>query len=195
MCEAGCFFRSSEEVDYADIQHEFYPLTAEFGDPKANFDDGFMFSMGLMRPQSRGRVSLRSADPSVYPSIVYNYFASESDRRAMMNGLRLTREIAAQNAFNGLSRGEIEPGFELKSDTEILAWLRQNVSTEYHPSSTCRMGVGGDSVTNGEGFVHNTEGLRVIDASIMPHNVTANLNAPVIMMAEKISSMITSQKN
>ncbi len=190
MCEAGCFFRSSDEVDYADIQHEFYPLTAEMGDPNANFDDGFMFSMGLMRPQSRGRVSLKSADPSIYPSIVYNYFASEKDRRAMINGLRLTREMAAQKAFNGLRLDEISPAPDVTTDGEILAWLRSSASTEYHPCSTCRMGIGDDSVTNGEGLVHATEGLRIVDASIMPHNVTANLNAPVIMIAEKISDMI-----
>ncbi len=190
MSEAGCFFRSSEEVEYADIQHEFYPLTAEMGSQGANFDDGFMFSMGLMRPNSRGQVSLRSADPSNYPSIVYNYFASERDRKVMINGLRLTREMAKQEAFDGLRRHEIAPGSDVTSDKEILAWLRSNVSSEYHPCSTCRMGASENSVTNGEGFVHETDGLRVVDASIMPHNVTANLNAPVIMIAEKISDMI-----
>jgi choline dehydrogenase len=190
MCEAGCFFRSSDSADYADLQHEFYPLTAEMGAPEANFDDGFMFSMGLMRPESRGHVALKSADPAAHPAIVFNYFAAERDRRVMIDGFHRTREMASQPAFEGLRQGEIAPGPDARSDEEIMAWMRQVVSTEYHPCSTCRMGTGEDSVTDGEGRVHETEGLRVVDASIMPHNVTANLNAPVIMIAEKLADAI-----
>ncbi|MGE0653725.1 MAG: choline dehydrogenase, partial [Alphaproteobacteria bacterium] len=190
MCEAGCFFRSSDAADYADIQHEFYPLTAEMGNPEANFDDGFMFSMGLMRPDSRGQVTLKSADPAEHPAIVFNFFATERDRRIMIDGVRRTREMAAQRAFDGLRQGEIAPGTDVQSDDAIMAWLRSAASTEFHPCSSCRMGVGEDSVTDGEGRVHETEGLRVVDASIMPHNVTANLNAPVIMMAEKLADVI-----
>jgi len=190
MCEAGCFFRSSDAANYADIQHEFYPLTAEMGNPEANFDDGFMFSMGLMRPQSRGHVALKSADPMAHPAIVFNYFATERDRRIMIDGLRRTREMAAQRAFDGLRQGETAPGPDIRSDDEIMAWMRSVASSEYHPCSSCRMGIGEDSVTDGEGRVHETEGLRVVDASIMPHNVTANLNAPVIMIAEKLADVI-----
>jgi choline dehydrogenase len=193
MCEAGCFFRSSDSADYADIQHEFYPLTAEMGAPEANFDDGFMFSMGLMRPESRGHVALKSADPTQHPAIVFNYFASERDRRIMIDGLHRTRAMASQRAFDGVRQGETAPGRDVRSDEEIMAWMRAAVSTEYHPCSTCRMGVSEDSVTDGEGRVHETEGLRVVDASIMPHNVTANLNAPVIMIAEKLADVIRGQ--
>jgi choline dehydrogenase len=190
MCEAGCFFRSSDSADYVDLQHEFYPLTAEMGDPKANLDDGFMFSMGLMRPESRGHVTLKSADPREHPAIVFNYFAIERDRRIMIDGVRRTREMAAQRAFDGLRQGEIVPGPDVQSNDEIMGWMRSTASTEYHPCSSCRMGVGEDSVTDSEGRVHETEGLRVVDASIMPHNVTANLNAPVIMIAEKLADVI-----
>ena len=188
--KAGCFFRSSDSADYPDIQHEFYPLTAEMGNPDANFDDGFMFSMGLMRPESRGHVTLKSADPATHPAFVFNYFATERDRRIMIDGLRRTREMAAQRAFDGLRQGEIAPGPDIQSDEEIMAWMRSVVSSEYHPCSSCRMGVREDSVTDGEGRVHETEGLRVVDASIMPHNVTANLNAPVVMIAEKLADAI-----
>jgi len=191
MCEAGCFFRSSDSADYADIQHEFYPLTAEMGDPEANFDDGFMFSMGLMRPESRGHVTLKSADPGEHPAIVLNYFATERDRRIMIDGVRRTREMAAQRAFDGLRQDEISPGADVQSDDEIMGWMRSAASTEYHPCSSCRMGLREDSVTDSEGRVHETEGLRVVDASIMPHNVTANLNAPVIMIAEKLADAIS----
>jgi choline dehydrogenase len=190
LCEAGCFFRSSDAADYADVQHEFYPLTAMMGEAEANFDDGFMFSMGLMRPESRGAVTLKSADPTRPPAFVFNYFTAERDRRVMIDGLRRTREMAAQRAFDGMRRGEIMPGPDAQSDAEIMGWMRSAVTTEYHPCSSCRMGVSEHSVTDGEGRVHETEGLRVVDASIMPHNVTANLNAPVIMIAEKLADAI-----
>lgn len=190
LCEAGCFFRSSDTAAYADIQHEFYPLTAMMGEREANFGDGFMFSMGLMRPESRGHVALKSADPVAHPAIVLNYFAAERDRRIMIDGLHRTREMAAQRAFDGMRQRETAPGPDIRSDEEILAWMRSVASSEYHPCSSCRMGVREDSVTDGEGRVHETEGLRVVDASIMPHNVTANLNAPVIMIAEKLADVI-----
>jgi choline dehydrogenase len=135
-------------------------------------------------------VTLKSADPTAHPAIVFNYFATEWDRRIMIDGLHRTREMAAQRAFDGLRRGEVAPGPDIQSDEEIMAWLRSVASTEYHPCSSCRMGIGEDSVTDGEGRVHETEGLRVVDASIMPHNVTANLNAPVIMIAEKLADVI-----
>lgn len=190
MCETGCFFKSSDDAEYADLQHEFYPITAEMGEPESNFDDGFMFSMGLMRPESRGSVTLKSANPEEHPKLVYNFFASHNDRRVMINGLKRTREMASQQAFDLLRNEELSPGSDIVSDKDILAWLKATASSEYHPSSTCRMGLGDDSVTDPAGKVHNTEGLRIIDASIMPHNVTANLNAPVIMMAEKLSDEI-----
>lgn len=194
LCETGCFFRSSEAADYADLQHEFYAMTADMGAAERNVAEGFMFSMGIMRPESRGRVRLASADPVRPPSILYNYLASESDRRVMIEGVKRTREMAAQPAFDGLRVLEIAPGPEVQSDGEILAWLAAAGSTEYHPTSTCRMGRGEDSVVDATGRVHETEALRVVDASIMPRNVTANLNAPVIMLAEKLSDAIAGQK-
>ena len=190
LCETGCFFRSSDKADYADLQHEFYPMTAMMGEAEANFGDGFMFSMGLMRPESRGHISLTSADPTKHPAIVMNYFDAEKDRRVMTDGLRHTREMALQRAFDGLRQCEIAPGPDVQTDDEIMNWLRHAATTEYHPCSTCRMGVNEDSVTDSAGRVHQTEGLRVVDASIMPHNVTANLNAPVIMIAEKLADAI-----
>ena len=190
LCETGCFFKSSDGVDYADLQHEFYALTASFGEAVANWAEGFMFSMGIMRPESRGWVKLASADPKAAPRIRFNYLDAEADRRVMIDGLRRTREMAAQQAFDGLRTAEMSPGPDAKSDAEILAWLRSAGSSEYHPCSTCRMGTGEDSVVDEEARVHGLEALRVVDASIMPHNVTANLNAPVIMLAEKLADAI-----
>ena len=190
FCETGCFFESSDDAAYADLQHEFYPVVAQMGEPESNVADGFMFSMGIMRPESQGRVTLKSADPRAHPSILFNYLDIEADRRVMINGLRRTREIATQRAFDDLRSVEMSPGPGVQSDTEIQAWLAAEGSSEYHPCSTCRMGTGDDAVTDDKARVHGVDGLRVVDASIMPHNVTANLNAPVIMIAEKLADTI-----
>ena len=149
-----------------------------------------MFSMGIMRPASRGAVRLKSANPVEHPAIRFNYLEAGGDCREMIDGVHRTREMAAQREWDELRGDELAPGPEVKTDEEILAWVRAIGSTEYHPCSTCRMGVDTGSVTDAAGRVHHVEGLRIIDASIMPHNVTANLNAPVIMMAEKLADAI-----
>ena len=190
FCETGCFFPSSDDIDYANLQHEFYALRSEIGEAEKNFSDGFMFSMGIMRPASRGGVRLKSADPTEHPSIRFNYLEAHSDCREMIDGVRCTREMVSQPAWEELRGRELTPGPEVQTDAEILAWLRSIGSTEYHPCSSCRMGTDEMSVTDDSGRVHEVEGLRVIDASIMPNNITANLNAPVIMMAEKISDLV-----
>ena len=190
LTETGCFFASSPQAEYVDLQHEFYAMMAFSGAEKARVDHGYMFSMGLMRPHSRGHVRLASTDPRRHPEILFNYLAAEADRRALIAGVRRSREMAAQPAFDAFRSHEVAPGDDVQSDAAILAWLRQAGETEYHPCSTCRMGTGDDSVTDGEGRVHETEGLRVIDAAIMPGNVTANLNAPVTMLAEKLADAV-----
>lgn len=190
FCETGCFFRSSDDMAYANLQHEFYPLCAVMSESESNFAEGFMFSMGIMRPESRGRVRLKTADPGDKPLIRFNYLAAESDRRQMIDGVPRTREMEAQRAWDGFRGAETTPGPTVQTDADILAWIRAAGSTEYHPCSTCRMGTDEGSVTDTAGRVHGVEGLRVVDASIMPHNVTANLNAPVIMLAEKLADAI-----
>ena len=190
LCETGAFFSSSADVPYCDMQHEFYAMSGFADEEEANVAPGFMFSMGLMRPKSRGRVWLKSADPRQAPAIVFNYLQHDRDADVMVKALERTREMARQPAFNPWSAGELMPGEDVQSDAEMRAWLAAEVSSEYHPCSTCRMGTGDNSVTDHQGRVHDTEALRVVDASIMPHNVTANLNAPVLMMAEKLADAI-----
>ncbi|MEX2200073.1 MAG: choline dehydrogenase [Dongiaceae bacterium] len=194
FCETGCFFKSSDDVPYVNLQHEFYALCAFVGASSSNFAEGFMYSMGIMRPASRGWVRLRSANPAEHPTIRFNYLEAESDRREMIDGVRRTREMAAQRTWDELRGEEITPGAPIQTDEEILAWIRTVGSTEYHPTSSCRMGTGEDAVTDRQGRVHGIEALRVIDASIMPNNVTANLNAPVIMIAEKLADMVAGRK-
>ena len=146
--------------------------------------------MDLSRPESRGFVRLRSADPADAPSIVFNHMESRQDMQDMIDGIRLTRTLVSQSAWDEYRREELAPGPDVTSDSEIEAFVRQATGTSYHPSGTCRMGVDPDAVVDGDGQVRRVRRLRVVDASIMPKVITGNLNAPVMMMAEKISDRI-----
>ena len=115
---------------------------------------------------------------------------SESDHREVIDAFRLTREILSQAAFAPYDDGEINPGPSVQSEESILAWARAEGNTEYHPTSTCTMGNGDAAVVDGELRVHGVEGLRVVDASIMPRVVTANTNAASIMIGEKATDII-----
>lgn len=190
LFEAGAFLRTRDDVGFPNMQYEFLPLTRRIVDGKLVPIPGFQFWMDLSRPESRGAVTLRSADPADPPSIVFQHLAEAQDATDLIAGVRLAREIAGQRAWDGLRGEEISPGREAVSDTDLMTYLRERVGTSYHGSSTCRMGPGDDAVTDGQGRVKAVEGLRVVDASILPKNVTGNLNAPVVMLAEKISDRI-----
>jgi len=153
--------------------------------------ESYQVHIDLLRPRSLGRVRLRSADPAMPPSILFNYLADPDDRADLRTAVRLTREILAQPAFADVRAEELNPGAGIRSDAALDAWIRQGVETCYHPVGTCRMGTDpGGSVVDARGCVHGLEGLRVVDASIMPGIVSGNTNAPVIMMAEKLSDDI-----
>ncbi|HKT94010.1 MAG TPA: GMC oxidoreductase, partial [Paraburkholderia sp.] len=139
---------------------------------------------------SRGRVKLRSRDPRQHPSILFNYMAEALDWREFRDAIRITREIIAQPALDRFRGRELNPGAALKSDAEIDAFVRNRAETAYHPSCSCAMGYDEMAVVDGEGRVHGVDGLRVVDASIMPRITTGNLNAPTIMIAEKIADKI-----
>ncbi|WP_225308260.1 GMC oxidoreductase [Hypericibacter terrae] len=143
-----------------------------------------------MRPRSRGHVRLASADPFAPPRILFNHLSDEEDRTEVRDGIRLTREVVAQAAFDGFRGTEIAPGAAVDSDSDLDAFARRKAETSHHPSCTCRMGVDDLSVVDEGGRVHGLEGLRVVDASIMPNVVSSNINAPTIMMAEKIADRI-----
>ena len=139
-----------------------------------------------------GSVKIRSADPAAPPSIRFNYLTDPQDREDLRASVRLTREILAQARARPISRRELNPGGRRASRTrEIDAWVRRNVETCYHPVGTCRMGSDpGRSVVDAECRVHGIDGLRVVDASVMPSIVSGNTNAPTIMIAEKMSDLI-----
>ena len=188
--ESGGFFRGRAGVAFPNLQHHFAPLLISGGgviDPKL---DGFQANLSQMRPISRGTLRLNSADPRDAPAMLFNHLREEADLREVRDGVRLTRDIFAQRAFDPYRGREVSPGPEVRTDSEIDAFARATGDTSHHPSCTCRMGTDDGAVVDEETRVRGVEGLRVVDASIMPDVVSANLNAPTIMIAEKAADMI-----
>ncbi|MBU3738459.1 MAG: choline dehydrogenase, partial [Rhodoferax sp.] len=188
--ESGGFIRSEAGVLHPDLQYHFLPMAVRYDGHSPATCHGFQAHVGPMRPTSRGSVSLRDAHPRTPPRIQFNYLATEQDRKEMRAAVRLTREIFAQAAFDPFRGIELSPGPDVQSDGEIDAHIAAQAETAYHPCGTCRMGYDEMAVTDGDGRVHGVDGLRVVDASIMPNIVSGNLNAPTIMMAEKLSDAI-----
>jgi len=188
--ESGGFIRSDAGVLHPDLQYHFLPMAVSYDGTSAAEGHGYQCHIGPMRPTSRGSVSIVSSDPAKYPRIIFNYMQTEQDRKEMRAGIRLTREILQQNALAPYRGEELAPGPAAKSDAEIDAFVRAKAESAYHPSCSCRMGEDDMAVVDGGGHVHGVEGLRVVDASIMPDVVSGNLNVPVIMMAEKLADVI-----
>ena len=188
--EAGGFIRSSEQFAWPNIQYHFLPVAINYNGTNPIKVHGFQAHMGSMRSPSRGRVQLRSKDPHQHPSILFNYMAHEQDWAEFRAGIRITRSIMRQSALRPFAGREITPGEAAQSDAELDAFVRRQAETAYHPCGTNAMGMHDMAVVDGEGRVHGMQGLRVVDASIMPVIVTGNLNAPTIMMAEKIADRI-----
>jgi choline dehydrogenase-like flavoprotein len=162
--------------------HLWFPLI------RPAFLDGFGIRPTLLHPDSRGEVLLHSADPTAPPRIVYKFFTAPNDLPTLREGFKRAREIALDKALDPYRGVEIGPGPQVKSDTEIDAWLKRTVITAHHPASTCAMGP--DGVLDSDLKVRGIEGLRVCDASAMPDLVSAHINACVIMMADKASDLI-----
>jgi choline dehydrogenase len=187
--EAGGFIRSHDDFPWPNLQYHFLPVAINYNGSNPIKVHSFQMHVGSMRSPSRGRVHIRSRSPQDHPSILFNYMSDEQDWREFRAALRITRELFAQPALAPYAGREISPGVNVKSDADLDAFVRAQAETAYHPSCSNKMGAASDpmAVVDGYGCVHGLQGLRVIDASIMPDIVTGNLNAPVIMMAEKIA--------
>ncbi len=190
--EAGGFIRSHAGVEHPDLQYHFLPIAASYDGSATEAGHGFQAHVGPMRPTSRGAVMLKSADPRRPPAIQFNYLQTEQDRFEFRTGIKLTREIFAQPAFDPYRGPELAPGPDVMTDADIDAHLRRKAESAYHPSCTCKMGPATDpmAVVDEAGRVHGVDGLRVVDASIMPNVVSGNLNAPTITIAERLSDAI-----
>ena len=146
-----------------------------------------------LRPESLGSIHIRSADPDAQPAIRFNFLADSIDQRAMVDGFRMMRRIVEAKPMDALRGEEYSPGMGVKSDEEILGWIRGNSQTAYHPIGTCRMGPAGPKTVVDERLkVHGLEGLRIADASIFPTMPSGNTNAPCIMVGEKCADLIRS---
>ncbi|WP_281687736.1 choline dehydrogenase [Pseudomonas citronellolis] len=188
--EAGGFIRTREEFEWPNIQYHFLPVAINYNGSNAVKEHGFQAHVGSMRSPSRGRIQLTSRDPRKHPSILFNYMSSEQDWQEFRDAIRITREIMAQPALDAYRGRELSPGLDKKSDAELDAFVREHAETAFHPSCSCKMGEDDMAVVDGQGRVHGMEGLRVVDASIMPLIITGNLNATTIMIAEKIADRI-----
>jgi choline dehydrogenase len=190
--ESGAFLKSRPDLDRPDLQvHCVLAVMQNHGKTQVP-KDGFTFHVCQLRPESRGRVGLRSADPFDDPAIFANYLSAEEDRRALREGVKMMRKVAEQSALDPYRTEELFPGKAVQTDAEIDAWIKSAAETIYHPVGTCRMGAVGDpmAVVDAELKVQGLKGLRVVDASVIPSLVGGNTNAPTIMIAEKAADMI-----
>jgi choline dehydrogenase len=190
--EAGGFIRSRAGIPHPDIQYHFLPMAVSYDGATLAAEHGYQAHVGPLRSKSRGWVRLKSADPHEAPRIQFNYLSEPDDWREMGACVRLTREIFAQGAFDPYRGREIQPGADCIDDDAIDAFIAEKVESAYHPCGTCKMGAPDDpsAVVDASARVIGLEGLRVVDASIMPSITSGNLNAPTIMIGEKASDII-----
>ena len=190
--ESAAFIRSRAGVPYPDIQYHFLPMAVRYDGQAAAEGHGFQAHTGPMRSVSRGAVTLRSADPADDPRIVFNYMSDPQDWEEFRTCIRLTREVFAQDAFKPFVKHEIQPGATLQTDDEIDGFIAEHAESAYHPCGTCRMGRKADkgAVVDPHGQVIGVDALRVADSSIFPRITNGNLNAPSIMVGEKISDHV-----
>ena len=188
--QLGAFARSDPGRETPNLEYHVQPLSLDrFGEPLHPFP-AFTASVCNIRPESRGHVRIRSADPSAPPLIRPNYLATEGDRMVAADAIRLTRRICAAPAMARFAPDEFRPGPTFQSDEELAQAAGEIGTTIFHPVGTCRMGSDAGAVVDERLRVHGISGLRIADASIMPTITSGNTNAPVIMIAEKAAEMI-----
>ena len=184
------FARTRPELATPDVKISISPFSSD--NPAAGLHKFSAFTVIVyqLRPDSRGEIRLKSLDAAASPSIVPNYLSDANDQRTVVDGLKLIRRILATSHFDRYIESEFRPGADVRTDEELLAYARQFGGTVYHPTSTCRMGNDPMAVVDPELRVRGIDGLRVVDASIMPTVASGNTNAGTIMIAEKASDMI-----
>ena len=185
IAEAGGFLRTRGGLDAPDVQWHCAPVLFYDEGLAVPPDHGFAFGPCVLKPTSRGQVTLRTSNPQSKVRVVHDYLATQEDRQSALAGMKITMEIAAHPRFKALTRGPFRVP-DSTSDTDLMAFIRTHGHTLYHPTSTCPIG----AVVDPELRVHGLEGLRVVDASVMPSIPRGNTNAPTIMIAEKAAALI-----
>jgi choline dehydrogenase len=189
--EAGGFVRGNDDVAYPNLMFHFLPIAVRYDGTPVGAEHGYQVHIGPMYSDARGTVKVTSGNPKQHPAIRFNYLSTDQDRREWVEAIHVARKILAQPAFAEFSGGELSPGPNVRTDEEILDWVARDGETAYHPSCTARMGVGELSVVDPASMrVHGVDGLRVVDASVLPYVTNGNIYAPVMMVAEKAADLI-----
>ena len=190
--ESCAFIRSGPEMEWPDVQLHFLPAAMRYDGTQAFDGHGFQVHLGPNKPSSRGKVSIDSASVDAKPRILFNYLTHRDDACVWRDCIHLIREIMRQPALDPYRGEEIQPGAGVGTNREIDRWVRENVESAYHPSCTCRMGDAGDetAVLDAQCRVRGLKRLRIVDSSVFPTITNGNLNAPTIMVAERVADMI-----
>ena len=189
--EGGGFVRSNDEVAYPNLMLHFLPIAIRYDGSVPSGGHGYQVHVGPMYSDARGSIFLKSADPFDKPGLRFNYLSTPTDRKEWVEAVRVTRGILGQPALDDFNGGELSPGPEVRTDEEILAWVAKDAETALHPCGTAKMGVDRLAVVDpGSLRVHGIDGLRVVDASVMPTITNGNIYAPVMMIAERAADVI-----
>jgi choline dehydrogenase len=189
--EGGGFVRSNAEVAYPNLMFHFLPIAIRYDGSAPGGRHGYQVHVGPMYADTRGTVKIRSTDPDEHPALRFNYLSTEQDRSEWVEAVHVARDILNQPAMEEFNDGELSPGPGVQTDEEILDWVARDAETALHPSCTAKMGTDALSVVDPASLrVHGLEGLRVVDASVMPYITNGNIYAPVMMVAEKAADMI-----
>ena len=189
--EGGGFVRSNEDVAYPNLMFHFLPLAIRYDGTAGANGHGYQVHVGPMYSDARGTLTLRNRDPRVHPELRFNYLSTDQDRREWVEAIQVARHILNQPAMDEFNGGETSPGPSVSTSEQILDWVSRDAETALHPSCTAKMGVDELSVVDPLTMrVHGIDGLRVVDASVMPYVTNANIYAPVMMLAEKAADII-----
>ncbi|MGH8969712.1 MAG: choline dehydrogenase [Actinomycetes bacterium] len=189
--EGGGFARSNDDVAYPNLMFHFLPIAVRYDGSAPSGGHGYQVHVGPMYSDARGSVKIRSTDPRVHPELRFNYLSTEQDRREWVEAVRVSRRILSQAAMERYDDGEISPGPAVRTDEQVLDWVAKEGETALHPSCTTRMGTDEMSVVDPLTMrVHGLDGIRVVDASVMPYVTNGNIYAPVMMVAEKAADLI-----
>ncbi len=189
--EGGGFARSNDEVIYPNLMFHFLPIAIRYDGSSPAGGHGYQVHIGPMYSDSRGTCKITSRDPKVHPALRFNYLSTATDQREWVEAIQIARTILTQPAFDDYNAGELSPGPSVRTDEEILAWVARDAETALQPSCTAKMGTDAMAVTDPASLrVNGLDGLRVVDASVMPYVTNGNIYAPVMMTAEKAADLI-----
>ena len=189
--EAGGFVRSNDAVAYPNLMLHFLPIAIRYDGTSPTSGHGYQVHVGPMTSDARGTVKITTTDPFAKPALRFNYLSTDQDRREWVEAVRVTRCILNQPAFDPYNAGELSPGESVESDAAILDWVARDAETALHPSCSAKMGADEMAVVDPDTMrIHGVDGLRVVDASVMPYITNGNIYAPVMMIAEKAADLI-----